>query len=281
MIEFKPRLWTTLGLSAIALIGVSACQPGEQGTTAGNAATGKAGEGEGEGAKAVAAVAPVVSGASGETGEAGASNAYADVPVASHLGLRIAHVTGFLLVARQAYDAGQADEASVLVSQGLLEVYAPNATVLDGGAQGFKAALDTVVTAIDSKKTKVDVDAAFDAAENIARNAERASGAAPQDIIGGMLSIAAGLYSGVVSPQGNDPIEYQHAMGAALSAKAAFEVSKSKLAGKNDARTQTLSKDMDALVALFPAVTLPETPASIAAVTGATSRAQLALSGIR
>jgi hypothetical protein len=282
MIEFKPRMWTLVGLSAMALVGVSAC--GEGGEAAkpadgtGAAATAKAGEGEGEGVK-TAPVAPAT--ASGESGEAGAQNAYSDVPSASHLGLRIAHVTGFVLIAQKTYDAGQPDEASVLISQGLLEVYSPNAAALDAGANGVKTAFEKIVAAIDSKKPKVQVDAAFADAIKIAREAELASGAAPKDIVGGMLSIGAGLYGGVVTPSGNDPIEYQHAQGAALSAKAAFEASKAKLESQDRARAQTLGQDIDVLLGLFPAVSLPEKPASVAEVTGAASRAQLALSGIR
>jgi hypothetical protein len=281
MIEFKPRTWTFLGLSAVALAGVSACGQGEAGapaSTTGASASAKAGEGEGEGAKTAPVAAPS---AGGETGEAGASNAYSDIPPSSHLGLRIAHVTGFLLIARKAYDAGQIDEASVLISQGLLEVYSPNAATLDTGAKGLKASFEAVVAAIDAKKPKADVDAAFEAAQKLARDGEVASGAAPKDIVSGMLSIAAGLYSGVIAPAGNDPIEYQHAQGAALSAKAAFEATKSGLAAKNADRTQALEKDIDAMLALFPAVSLPDAPASVADITGAASRAQLTLSGIR
>jgi hypothetical protein len=284
MIEFRPRTWTILGLGAFALVGLGACGQGETGeagasATATNAvATAKAGEGEGEGAKTSA---PVAASAAGETGEAGASNAYTDIPAASHLGLRVAHVTGFLLVAQKAYEAGQADEASVLISQGLLEVYSPNAATLDVGAKGLKTSFEAVVAAIDGKKPKAEVEAAFSAAKKLARDSEAASGSAGKDVVGGMLSIAAGLYSGVIMPAGNDPIEYQHAQGAALAAKASFEAYKGALASKNADRTATLGKDIDALLNLFPAIALPENPASVADVTGAASRAQLALSGIR
>jgi hypothetical protein len=284
MITFQPRLWTMMGLSAVALASLSAC--GEGGEAGGNTvgtnavSSAKAGEGEGEGAPPPAPAATPAQAASGEAGEAGAQNAYSDVSPSSHLGLRIAHVTGFVLMAQKIYAAGQAEEASVLISQGLLEVYAPNATALDTGAPGLKAAFDKIIAAIDAKKPKAEVDAAFTDAMKVARDAEIASGAAPKDIVGGMLSIAAGLYSGVVTPQGNDPIEYQHAQGAVLGAKAAFDASKAKLTGQNAARTQTLGQDIDALLALFPSTSLPEKPASVADVTGAASRAQLALSGI-
>ena len=281
MIDFKPRMWTYIGLGAMALVGVTACgqggESGAQSATVSNAASAKAGEGEGKVAKAVAASpAP-----SGESGEAGAQNAYSDIPVGSRLGLRIAHVTGFVLIAQKAYDAGQVDEASVLISQGLLEVYRPNAGELDGGATGLKTAFEKVVAAIDAKKPKAEVDAAFNEAIALSRKTEVASGADPKDIVGGMVSIAAGLYSGVISPQGNDPSEYQHAQGAALSAKSAFEATKGKLSAKDAARTATAGADLDALVALFPAVSLPDQPAKVTEITGAASRVQLALSGIR
>jgi hypothetical protein len=287
MIEFKPRLWTMMGLSAMALAGVSACgeagQPTANSGEGGSAATAKAGEGEAAKAAVTTATPVPAAGpaASGESGEAGAQNAYADVPETSHLGLRIAHVTGFVLIAQKTYDAGQADEASVLIGQGLLEVYSPNAATLDAGAKGLKAAFEKIVTAIDTKKPKAEVDAAFGDALKLARQAELASGAAPKDVVGGMLSIGAGLYGLVIAPDGNDPIEYQHAQGAVLSAKAAFEANKATFSSQDDARTQTLGKDIDALLALFPAVSLPEKPASVADITGAASRAQLALSGIK
>jgi hypothetical protein len=285
MFEFKPRMWTLTGLSAMAIVGLSACggeggEAGAKADTTNSAATATAGEGEGEGAKTgVAAATPAA--ASGESGEAGAQSAYADIPQASRLGLRVAHVTGFVLIAQKVYEAGQEGEASALVGQGLLEVYTPDAAALDTGAKGLKVAFEKIVTLIDAKKPKAEVEAAFADALKQAREAQAASGAAPKDLVSGMLSIGAGLYSGVIAPAGNDPIEYQHAQGAVLAAKAAYEANKAKLASQNSVRTQTLGKDIDAVVALFPAVVLPEKPASVAEVTGAASRAQLALSGIR
>jgi hypothetical protein len=281
MIEFKPRMWSLLGLSAVAIVGISACgKGGESGDlAANNAISGEGIAGEGGNNTVAKPVAPTSP--SGESGEAGAQNAYSDIPETSKLGLRIAHVSGFLLVAQKSYDAGQIDEASVLISQGLLEVYMPYAGELDTGAKGLKAAFEKVVAAIDASKPKAEVDAAFSDAVGVVRKSEVASGAAPKDVVGGMLSIAAGLYSGVIGPDGNDPIEYQHAHGAALSAKAALEANQTELAGQNSARTETLSRDIEAMLALFPTVSLPQNPATLAQMTGAASRAQLTLSGIR
>lgn len=284
MIEFKPRMWTLMGVSAMALAGAAACQPGgEAGTSAADgekaASSSKAGEGEGQGAKATPA--PVAASTGGESGEAGAANAYSNVDPASWLGLRVSHLSGFLLVAQKSFAAGQVDEASILIAQGLLEVYQPDAPELDSKVKDLKPSYDAVVAAIDGKKSKADVEAAFAKAFKVTQAAQASAAASEIDVIKGMLGIASGLYSGVVHPDGNDPTEYQHAYGAVLAAEQAFKNAQSKLAGKDEKRTAQLAKDIVALVALFPSVTIPEAPAATAAVTAAASRAELALSGIK
>lgn len=284
MIEFKPRMWTLMGVSAMALAGAAACQPGgEAGTSAADgekaAASSKSGEGEGEGAKATPA--PVAASAGGESGEAGAANAYSNVDPASWLGLRVSHLSGFLLIAQKSFAAGQIDEASILIAQGLLEVYQPDAPELDSKVKDLKPSYDAVVAAIDGKKSKAEIEAAFAKAFKVTQAAQASAAASESDVIKGMLGIASGLYSGVVHPDGNDPTEYQHAYGAVLAAEQAFKNAQSKLAGKDEKRTAQLAKDIVALVALFPSVTIPEAPAATAAVTAAASRAELALSGIK
>jgi hypothetical protein len=284
MIEFKPRMWTLMGVSAMALVGAAACQPGGEGGTSGAdgekaAASTKAGEGEGEGAKA--APAPAAASAGGESGEAGAANAYSNVDPAAWLGLRVTHLSGFLLIAQKSFLAGQAEEASILISQGLLEVYQPDAPELDSKVKDLKPSYEGVVAAIDGKKSKAEIEAAFKKAFKITQAAQASAAASHSDVIRGMLGIAAGLYSGVVHSDGNDPTEYQHSFGAVLAADQAFKSAQDELAGKDEKRTAQLAKDMAALVALFPSVTIPDAPAATAAVTAAASRAELALSGIR
>ncbi len=284
MIEFKPRMWTLMGVSAMALVGAAACQPGgEAGTSAADgekaAASSTAGEGEGEGAKP--APAPAAARAGGESGEAGAANAYSNVDPASWLGLRVSHLSGFLLVAQKSFEAGQVDEASVLIAQGLLEVYQPDAAELDSKVKDLKPSYEAVVAAIDGKKSKAEIEAAFAKAFKVTQAAQSSAAASDSDVIKGMLGIASGLYSGVVHPDGNDPTEYQHAYGAVLAAEQAFKNAQGKLASKDEKRTAQLAKDVVALVALFPSVTIPEAPAATAAVTAAASRAELALSGIK
>jgi len=284
MIEFKPRMWTLMGVSAMALVGAAACQPGgEAGTSAADgekaAASSTAGEGEGEGAKP--APAPAAARAGGESGEAGAANAYSNVDPASWLGLRVSHLSGFLLVAQKSFEAGQVDEASVLIAQGLLEVYQPDAAELDSKVKDLKPSYEAVVAAIDGKKSKAEIEAAFAKAFKVTQAAQSSAAASDSDVIKGMLGIASGLYSGVVHPDGNDPTEYQHAYGAVLAAEQAFKNAQGKLASKDEKRTAQLAKDLVALVALFPSVIIPEAPAATAAVTAAASRAELALSGIK
>lgn len=284
MIEFKPRMWTLMGVSAMALVGAAACQPGGEGGTAaadGEKATSSAAAGEGEGEGAKVAPAPASASAGGESGEAGAANAYSNVEPASWLGLRVTHLSGFLLVAQKSFAAGQVEEASVLISQGLLEVYQPDAAELDSKIKELRPAYDAVVAAIDGKKSKVEIEAAFAKALKVTAAAQTSAAAPDADVIKGMLGIASGLYSGVVHPNGNDPTEYQHAYGAVLAAEQAFKSAQSRLASKDEKRTTQLAKDMAALSALFPSVTIPDAPAATAAVTAAASRAELALSGIR
>jgi hypothetical protein len=66
-----------------------------------------------------------------------------------------------------------------------------------------------------------------------------------------------------------------------LAAEQAFKSAQSNLGSMDKKRTAQLAKDVVALVALFPSVTIPEAPAATAAVTAAASRAELALSGIK
>jgi hypothetical protein len=193
----------------------------------------------------------------------------------------VSHLSGFLLVAQKSFEAGQVDEASVLIAQGLLEVYQPDAAELDSKVKDLKPSYEAVVAAIDGKKSKAEIEAAFAKAFKVTQAAHSSAAASDSDVIKGMLGIASGLYSGVVHPDGNDPTEYQHAYGAVLAAEQAFKNGQGKLASMDEKRTAQLAKDLVALVALFPSVTIPEAPAATAAVTAAASRAELALSGIK
>jgi hypothetical protein len=279
MIEFKPKLWVGLGAVALAA-GVAACGPGgEAGGEAGaKTATATqaapAGEGEGEG-KATNAVAAAPTG----EGEAGASTAYADIDPASAFGLRATNLAGFALVARRAHEAGASDEASVLVGQGLLEVLRPHEADFAAAAPDVKPAYEALVAAIDAKKPKAEIDKAFDAA--LKTTADAAGKADGKAVLDGMLSITGGLYQGVILPEGADPIEWQHALGAALAAKDAFTRAKPAFTKIDAARAARLESDLDAIVALFPGHAIPDAPTPTAQALSAVSRARLTLSGLR
>lgn len=271
MIELKAKLWRGVGLAALTASALVACSPGGEGGEggeaashgeAGEAATGESGGEAGEAAKGETG---------GEHGEAGAAGAYAGLDATAATQLRLAHLKGFLLVAKKELDAGHGPEAGALLGQGMLEVYTPaaaafpgldpaplnaaSADLLDGKPAG-KAGLDAGLAAITAKQT------------------------ADAEVVRRMLSIARGLYSGVVVAGAVDPIEYQHSLGAALSAQDAFARAEPALKAKNAARTAEAKAEIARLVALWPTVQAPETPAAPAQVAAQVSRVELALSGL-
>jgi hypothetical protein len=87
------------------------------------------------------------------------------------------------------------------------------------------------------------------------------------------LEISSGLYKGVVVDGGVDPIEYQHSLGAALSAQTALVD-----AAKSDPSLAAAKPEMDRFVALWPTPSAPEKPAAHGALLAQASRIELALS---
>jgi len=268
MIELKAKLWRGVGLAALAAgaVGVVACSPGGEGgesAVQGEAATGETGGEAGEAAKGESG---------GEQGEAGAQAGYAGLDGAARTQLRLQHLKGFLLVAQKELEAGRGPEAGALIGQGVLEVHTPAAgdfagldvapinaasgALMDakpGGAEALRASL----RAIEAKQTASD-------AETVRR----------------MLRIANGLYSGVVTPAGVDPVEYQHSLGAALAARDAFARAEPALKAKNAAHAAEAKTELDRLIALWPASQAPDAPAPTAQVAAQISRVELALSGL-
>lgn len=249
MTSFRPKLWT--GASVAILLGVAACgEAGEKGpqaeqaTTANAPAAGEGGEGGAEG---------------GAGGEAGAQAAYLGVPAESRAGLRLAHLKGFFLIAQKQTEG--VDAAAALAGQGMLEVYdaAPGAFEATGveaaklrkAAQtGAAADLTAAIAAIDAAQAKAGGDAVA--------------------IAKGLVDISQGLYQNVVTPAGVDPTEYQHSLGAALSAQ-------SVLSKASDPRASKARPEVDKLVAMWPKTEAPATPAPAGQVSAQASRAQLAL----
>ncbi len=282
MLEFRPRLWASLGLVAALGAGVAACG-GEGGQGAGEAGT-PAATATAPGAAAPSAGEAAAGEGGGESGagEAGASAAYAGIPEASRDALRVAQLTGFYEIARKVADAGDPAAAAILVDQGLLEVAQafPQPFACCAGAE-LTAAYQALSAAWTAGKPAAETASLVARAEALGAEAVAKAGGSPQDVVRGLLQIAGGLYALVIMPDGVDPIEYQHAQGAALAARAVFETARPTLEAADASRTRDAAARLDALLALFPAATVPETPAPVAQVAASVSRAELALSGIR
>lgn len=285
MLEFRPRLWASLGLVAALGAGVAACG-GEGGQGAGEAAapaaTAAAASAPGAAAPSAGEAAAGEGGGESGAGEAGASAAYAGIPEASRDALRVAQLTGFFEIARKVADAGDPAAAAILVDQGLLEVAQafPQPFACCAGAE-LTAAYQALSAAWTAGNPAAETAPLVARAEALGAEAIGKAGGAPQDVVRGLLQIASGLYALVITPDGVDPIEYQHAQGAALAAKTVFETARPALEAADAGRTGDAAARLDVLLALFPSAAVPETPAPVAQVAASVSRAELALSGIR
>ncbi|MEQ1617021.1 MAG: hypothetical protein ABL883_01595 [Terricaulis sp.] len=253
MISWKYKLWHTAGTAAA--LGLAACggEAGENG-----ASQGEAGESGGVASATVAA-------AGGEHGEAGVANAYAGVEGAQRTALRLQHLKGFVLVAERVAADAPAD-AAVLVGQGLLEVYDPapdqfggldTAALRAAGAGGTPQNLRTAAHALDAARP-ADADHAALAVS--------------------MIDIATGLYQHVDQDGAVDPIEYQHSLGAALSARDALSGGRQKLRARNARAYDEALTEIERFVALWPGATAPEHPAPYRDLLAQSSRVRLALS---
>lgn len=247
MTTFRPKLWTA---SIAILLAAAACggeggEAGEQGEAGPAAAVGEGGEGGAEGGAGA--------------GEAGAQSAYTAIPAESRVALRLAHLKGFVLAAQKLTDPAA---ASALVGQGVAEVY-------DAQPGAFQSAsLDAAALQKASQSgSKADIDAALKAIDAAQAKAQGDSAAVTK----GLVNIAAGLYRGVIAEGSVDPVEYQHAYGAALAAQQVAQAS-------NDAKVTAARADIDKLVAMFPAPEAPPQPTPVAQVSAQASRIELALS---
>jgi hypothetical protein len=266
MNTFRPKLWTSLSAAALlSATGLAACS-GEGGEAAAPAASpgsvaSVGGEGEG-GEAAGGTTAPGATDLAGEAGEAGAQGAYDTVPADSRRALRLAHLRGFVLAAQAAAPAEGLEAAAALVGQGLLEVYDPakaefaaagvdEATLRRAAQSGAPADLMAALGTLDAASAK--------------------AGGDPAQVVKGMTNIASGLYGEVLKDGAVDTVEYQHSLGAALSAQAAARTG--NVAGA--------SGELAKFVALWPG---PVAPADVARITPSgqvlaqASRVELALS---
>lgn len=269
MIELRAKLWRTVGAAALmaGAAGLAACggEGGEGGEAAQHGEAGEAAKAGGEAGEAA------IGETGGEAGEAGAASAYAGLDPAATTQVRLAHLKGFLLIAKKELDAGHAPEAGALVGQGVLEVYKGAPTEFAGlDAAPIEAAGNALMDGTADAKAGLDAGLA----------AITAKQAADAETVRRMLSIAGGLYSIVVVDGAVDPIEYQHSLGAALSAQDAFARAEPALKVKNAARAAEAKAELARLVALWPTVQAPEKPAPSAQVAAQISRVELALSGL-
>lgn len=261
MNTFRPKLWTSLSAAVLLSAGGLAACSGEGGEAQPPAGATTAGSVGGEGEGGEAAPPPRVD-LAGEAGESGARGAYDTVPADTRRALRLAHLTGFVLAAEAAAPGEGADAASALVGQGMLEVYDP-------AAVEFKAA--GVDEAVLRKAAETGAPADLTAAIATLDAAAAKAGGDPAQVVKGMTSIAAGLYGEVLKDGGVDSVEYQHSLGAALSARAAAQ-----RGGVTDAEPE-----LARFVALWPTPAAPEDPAKATPagqVLAQASRVELALS---
>ena len=247
------KLWRSTGLAAMAL-SLAAC--GDQ----------PSGDADAPAPSALpAASAPTAPTAGGEAGEAGAASAYAGGNGAQRTALRLQHLKGFVLIAQRVAQGGANDEATALIGQGLLEVYDSAPPAEFGGldvtpvraAAGDATQIGAALAAIDAARAPVEADSAALAAR--------------------MADIAAGLYQGVVLPDGVDPIEYQHSFGAALAARDALTANETALRAENAAAYEAALAEADRFITLWPQTTPTTAPASHRDVLAAASRLRLAL----
>jgi len=252
MIRLRPKHWTSVSAAVlISVTGLSACAPKKEAAASSNPA---------EASQAPAG--PVAAGGAGEAGETGAHSAYSGIPADSLSALHIAHLRGFFLIAQAQKDGP--DAAAILTSQGMIEAYDPSSAVFSavGIDQAVLRKAATSGSAADLKAAIVALDAGLAKA-----------GGDPKAVIRGLVEISSGLYKGVVVDGGVDPIEYQHSLGAALSAKAALAA-----AVKTHPQLAGATAPMDAFIALWPSLSAPEKPASHGQVLAQASRIELAIS---
>jgi hypothetical protein len=99
------------------------------------------------------------------------------------------------------------------------------------------------------------------------------------DLAARMTDISTGLYQHVIQPDFVDPIEYQHSLGAALSARDALVAGEDALRRQNGAAYDEALTELNRFIELWtPNGVAPETPASYQRVLQQSSRVRLALS---
>jgi hypothetical protein len=282
MISMKLKLWRSVGVAAA--LGLAACggEAGEGGGGEGGEATqsgapaagGEAGESGEAGETGEAGARAAASGEGGEAGEAGAASAYAGVSGNQLTALRLQHLKGFVMAAARVVEENKPLEASVLVQQGLLEVYdgAPdqfgslNVAIIRSAGEGGTLNRAQMMQRI--RAANAEIDRAMGAVTDVDHAALTAR----------MVDIATGLYQGVVHADYVDAVEYQHSMGAAYAARDALVQAQDELRQENVGAYSQAQSELSRFVNLWRSPEAPERPAAYADVLAQGSRVRLALS---
>lgn len=274
MIEFRPKAWQHLPVAVLMAGSLTACEQKSAKTASSPAPRAEtAGPASAETPPGIAPAPHMAQG--GEAGEAGVQDIYAGLdPAASRL-LRTQHFKGFLLVAQRIAAAKMPDEASILIEQGLLEVVRPaSADFLASDIALFVTAGKQLEGPNPNPGALNDAIAALTLAQS------KAPVAVDAKLVRQMLQICAGLYQGVYVDGGVDPTEYQHSLGAALSAQEAFLRARPAMTKKDQKRTEAVAEGLDRLIRLWPDLVAPDAPTPNSQVVSQISRIELALSGL-
>lgn len=268
MIEFRPKLWTSLSAAAM----LAACGSGPDAPTSttappqasAHAVHDQAGE---------AAIGETGGEAAGEQGEGGA--AAAGLGPVEQQALAVAQMRGHLKVAQALAATGQSVSSSPHFGHPLYEVYAQHRELF--GA----AALDAAP--FEALNQKAAAGAAKGELEPLYAKAEAAIAAlaprGPVDqaaVLKALLEIAGHEYGvGVEGGKVVNPVEYQDAYGFTLVAAELAQ----ELPGDAAARME-IAKEAAALAALFPGPLPPANPAAPGALLAQISRIELAAAGL-
>jgi hypothetical protein len=281
MITWKYQLWRSIG--AAAALGLAACG-GEGGENAGGerggAAHGEAGEAAAPAASASGGEAgeAAIGEAGGEHGEAGVQQAFAGVEGDQRTALRLMQLRGFVLAATLLVDDATGDAsseaASLLIQQGLLEVYDPAADQF--GALDVSALRQAANEPTATRARMLQYLQAGDRAIDVEILKLSVNGA---DVVTRLLDISTGLYQHVNAADGGvDPTEYQHSYGAALAARNATVYFEASMRRENLLAYMRALKEVNDYLELWPTPTAPEQPTPYRDVLAHSARIKLALS---
>ncbi len=259
MITWKIKLWRHVGAAAMLTAAAACGQPVATSAPAAEPPPPAGASGE--------------SGGGGEQGEAGVAEAFDGLSGDARLALHLQHLKGFLLIADRMNSENHPEEAGVLVGQGVLEGYEEKAA--DFGAfdvSKLRAASD------GSAKTSAQLAPKIHDAEAVVDAARAHLSVNHADLAARMIDISTGLYQNVNQSDFVDPTEYQHSLGAALSAKDALVAGRDAMRRQNARAYDEAAAEIDRFIALWPQSTAPDHPTAYRDVVRQASRVRLALS---